>query len=94
MLISLLQTDKPIAPDCACKAIPLHGKVKVVDSHPDFRVQIVDSFEDIRIDTVSSFPDKCGQWQMVGSFPDFTVQFVSSFPDFTIRYVSSFPGID
>jgi hypothetical protein len=29
---------------------------------------------------VTSFPDKPGQWQIVDSFPDFTIEYVTSFP--------------
>lgn len=89
-----IQADSPISADCKCNSIPLYGRVKVVDGFADFQVQIVNGFEDIRVDTVDSFPDKCGKWQMVTSFPDFTVKFVDSHPDFKIRYVKSFPGIN
>jgi hypothetical protein len=88
------QADSPVTADCTCNSIPLYGRVQVVESHADFRVQIVTSFEHIRVDTVGSFPDECGKWQMVTSFPDFTVEFVNSHADFKIRYVNSFPGID
>lgn len=79
--------------DCRLKGIPLHGKVKVVQSFADFKVKVVQSFPDLKVKKVSSFPDNCGEWQFVESFPDFTVQFVESFPDFTIQFVESFPGM-
>jgi hypothetical protein len=41
---------------------------------------------------VNSFPNSCGEWQIVDSFPDFTVQVVDSFPDITIQRVDAFPG--
>ena len=34
-----------------------------------------------QVKKVSHFPDRCGEWQMVDHFPDFTVKFVRSFPD-------------
>ena len=79
--------------NCSCKGIPLHGKVKVVTAFADFKVKIVESFPDLDVQVVSSFPDKCGQWQFVESFPDFTIQFVDAFPDFKIKYVNAFPGV-
>lgn len=78
---------------CSFKGTPLHGRVRIVESFPDFRVKLVESFPDLRVETVTSFPDACGKWQFVDSFPDFTVAFVDSFPDFTIVYVESFPGL-
>ena len=60
--------------NCEFNGVPLYGKVKVVESFPDFKVKIV-----------NSFPDKCGRWKFVESFPDFKVKFVNSFPDFTIQ---------
>ena len=47
---------------------------------------------DARVQFVDAFPDKPGRWQVVDSFPDFTVQVVDSFPDFEVRVVESFPG--
>lgn len=79
--------------NCQFKGKVLKGKVKVVDSFPDFKVKVVDSFQDLKVKKKTSFPDKCGEWQFVDSFPDFTIKFVDSFPDFTIKYVDSFPGV-
>jgi len=79
--------------DCKYKDVTLYGKVKVVNSFPDFKVKIVNSFPDLKVKIVESFPDACGKWKMVDSFPDFTIQFVDSFPDFTIKMVESFPGM-
>jgi len=78
---------------CSCGKIPLKGKVKIVNSFPDFKVQVVNSFPDLKVKLVESFPDACGKWQIVESFPDFTIQFVESFPDFKIQFVESFPGV-
>lgn len=77
---------------CRVKGIKLYGKVKKVTSFPDLKVKVSNSFPDLKVQQVTSFPDKCGRWQWVDSFPDFTVQFVDSFPDITIKYVTSFPG--
>lgn len=71
----------------------IYGKIKVVESFPDYKVKVVSSFADLHVEVVESFPDKPGKWQMVDSFPDFKIQFVDSFPDFTIKYVESFPGV-
>ncbi|MEQ8352030.1 MAG: hypothetical protein RH862_11135 [Leptospiraceae bacterium] len=87
-----LQADA-IGKDCTFKGTPLKGKVKVVDSFPDFKVKVVESFPDLKVKTVDSFPDDCGEWKFVDSFPDFTVKFVESFPDFEIKMVTSFPGL-
>src|SRR4051794_34691347 len=73
----------------ACK---LHGKVKLVTSFPRYKVKLVTSFPDAKVKKVTSFPDKPGEWQIVDSFPDFTIQIVDSFPDFSVQYVDSFPG--
>jgi hypothetical protein len=78
---------------CTYNGIPLKGKVKVVTSFADFKVKVVTSFPDIEVKTVNSFPDRCGEWQFVESFPDFTIQFVESFPDVKIKFVGSFPGM-
>ena len=80
------------AGNCTCKGIPLMGKVKIVNAFPDFKVKIVNAFPDLKVKTVTAFPDKCGKWQFVESFPDFTIQFVEAFPDFTIQFVENFPG--
>tara|TARA_B100001939_G_scaffold264074_1_gene231290 strand:+ start:12613 stop:12954 length:342 start_codon:yes stop_codon:yes gene_type:complete len=82
-----------VGKDCTFKGVPLKGKVKVVDSFPDFKVKVVDSFPDLKVKTVDSFPDDCGEWKFVDSFPDFKIKFVTSFPDFKIKMVDSFPGL-
>ena len=70
----------------------IYGKIKIVNSFPDYKVKVVTSFADLHVKIVSSFPDDPGKWQIVESFPDFKIQFVESFPDFTIKFVESFPG--
>ncbi len=78
---------------CALNGVPLHGRVRVVDSFPDFTVKTVTSFPDLRVRQVESFPDECGEWLFVDSFPDFTIRYVDSFPDLKIQFVDSFPGL-
>lgn len=78
--------------DCALKGQKLQGRVKIVDSFPDFKVRVVSSFPDLKVKKVKRSADRCGEWQIVESFPDFKIQLVDSFPDFTIKYVDSFPG--
>ncbi|MCB2097580.1 MAG: hypothetical protein KDE05_08110 [Parvularculaceae bacterium] len=92
---ALLASVAPAAAegDCAFEGIPLHGRVKVVDSFPDIQVQTVESFPDLRVKRVESFPDNCGEWLFVDSFPDFTIRYVDGFPDLKITFVESFPGL-
>lgn len=78
---------------CTRKGKFLAGKVKVVENFADFKVKIDDSFPYLKVKIVEHFADDCGEWQFVGSFPDFTVEFVDSFPDFTIKFVDNFPGV-
>ena len=78
---------------CEFNGKPLHGKVQIVNSFPDFKVEVVNSFPDLDVQVVKSFPDSFRKWQIVNSFPDFKVQIVNSFGDFKIRYVNSFPGL-
>lgn len=78
---------------CTYKGIPLHGKVQIVRSFADIKVQRVRSFADLKVQSVRSFPDRCGQWQFVEAFPDFTIEFVDSFPDIKVQFVHSFPGV-
>ena len=55
---ALLASVAPAAAegDCAFEGIPLHGRVKVVDSFPDFTIRYVDGFPDLKITFVESFP--------------------------------------
>lgn len=85
--------DGKIGKLCTYKDKPLYGKIKIVESFPDFKVQIVESFPDLKVKVVESFPDKCGKWKFVESFPDIKIKFVDSFPDFKIKFVESFPGM-
>ncbi len=84
-------TDK-VSDSCTWKGIPLHGKVKFVESFADIKIEFVESFPDLNVKFVESFPEQCGQWKIVESFPDFTVKVVESFPDIRVKVVNSFPG--
>jgi hypothetical protein len=76
--------------DCTFNGVKLWGKVQYVDFFPDFTVK-VSPFPDLNVEE-TYFATKCGQWQIVTAFPDFTVQKVTMFEDFDIAY-SPFPGI-
>lgn len=88
-----LAGDKKISKECTYKGIPLYGKVKFVSSGGDIKIQATCSFPDLKVKIVRAFPDSCGEWQIVDSFPDFTVQFVESFPDLRVQFVDAFPGL-
>lgn len=87
------KTTEPVTSDCKCKGIPLHGKVKVVESFEDFKVRVVNSFEDIRVDTNWYGQMGCGDWKFVTAGEDFTIRYVNAFEDFKIRYVNAFHGL-
>lgn len=79
------------------KGKKLIGKVRVVERNADFKVQIVDHYNpcDLKVQVLPSYqhPNQVGQWQMVESGENFTIQFVNSGADFTIRFVTSNPGV-
>lgn len=85
---ALQETESKDKPDVT----KIYGKIKIVNSFPDYKIKVVTSFADLHVKLVSSFPDDPGKWQIVESFPDFKIQFVESFPDFTIKFVENFPG--
>ena len=91
-LPSLALAGPAVDGQCRAKGVLLHGKVKVVKQGADLKVRKVTAFPDLKVQEVKSFPDKCGQWQYVDAFPDFTIQYEESFPDLKIQMVSSFPG--
>lgn len=69
------------------------GKVKVVNSFPDYKVKVVNAFPDLKVQTVNHPPTRDGEWQFVENFEDFSIQFVDAFEDFTIQFVDAFPGL-
>lgn len=82
-----------IGEDCMYDGIRLFGRVQVVTGFADIKVQKKDALADLDVQFVSAFPNACGEWQLVDSFPDFTVRFVDSFPDITIKEVRVFAGV-
>lgn len=56
------------------------GKVKVVNSFPDYKVKVVSSSPDLKVQAVNHPPTRDGEWQFVESFEDFSIQFVDAFP--------------
>ena len=84
LLVFLFTSSSPIQ-NCKCKNIVLFGRVKVVESHADFRVKIVTSLPDLEVKKVDYNPHKCGQWRFVENHPDFTVKLVDFNEDFKIR---------
>ena len=75
---------------CEMNGIRLYGKVKFVSGFADIKIKYVSSFGNIKVKFVESFPNDCGEWQIVESFPDFTVEVVESFADLKVEVVSSF----
>ena len=82
-----------ISQSCTYNGVPLYGRVKVVNSFPDFKVKRVTSYADLKVKEVTSFANSCGRWQFVDSFPDFTIKYVDSFEDFKIKFVNSSEGL-
>ena len=93
LIPALLSMVAPSRSDCPPPA-QLYGEIKVVERFADCKVEVVTSFPDLRVKLVDNFADDPGEWEMVKSFPDYTVQFVTSFPDVKIEYVTSFPGVE
>jgi ABC-type antimicrobial peptide transport system permease subunit len=91
-----LKNREKITSDGYFKGIKLCGKVRVVDRNPDFRVIVVDSYHDLKVQKVDDYPKFIGQWQFVGDYSDFTIQFFESHDfnyDFKIQFVDSYPGV-
>ena len=79
---------------CWLNGVNLYGKVKVVEHFATFKVKVVRNFADLKVKEVAHFADKCGEWQFVNNFEDFSIQYVDAFEDFSIMKVDNFPGID
>ena len=75
------------------KVCNLHGKVKIVESHANYRVFVESNNPDLNVKIVPAFPNKPGKWQIVTIDQDFSVQFVDNkaMADFTIKF-AIFPG--
>ena len=92
-IIPVLAHAGKLGPDCTLNGKKLYGKVRVVDSFPTFKVRVTNAFPDLKVEKVTAFPDRCGRWEFVTAFEDFSVQFVDAFEDFSIDYVTSFPRV-
>ncbi|WP_447920309.1 hypothetical protein [Achromobacter aegrifaciens] len=81
--------------NCTYKGVPLYGKVKIVTAFPDIKVKVVaySGFADLAVWKSFAFAERCGEWRIVDSMPDFTIELVDAFPDVTIAWVDAFPGI-
>ena len=84
---ALLAQDSGKIKDCKCMGISLHGRVKVVEAHADFRVKVVDAHPDLKVKKVGYNSNRCGEWRFVDNHPDFSVRFVDAHEDFKIQYV-------
>ena len=87
-----LSYAKNIENKCTLDGVKLNGRVKIVDSFATFKVKKVKAFADLKVKFVDSFANKCGRWQIVDTFEDFSVEFVDAFEDFSI-IESEFPGV-
>ncbi len=71
-----------------------HGRIKVVNHAPDYRVKVVGVGEDLRVRVVNRLgPYSCGEWIWVKHNEDFKVRFVDVGEDFSIRFVDINPGL-
>lgn len=81
---------------CEFQGHRLMGKVRIVDSFPDFNVRVMDDPKraELRVRKLSvGMPEVCGEWQIVDGLADFTVRFVENGEDFRIVFVKDDPGI-
>ena len=80
---------------CDFQGKRLMGRVRVVESFPDFRVKLEDDkkFAELHARRVTRKPEICGEWEFVDGMPDFTIAFVDYGEDFKIAWVENEPGI-
>ncbi len=81
---------------CEFNGHRLMGKVRIVDSFPDFNVKVMDEENraELRVRRLSAdTPQVCGEWLIVDGLADFTVRLVDSGEDFRIVWVKEDPGI-
>ncbi|NHB96549.1 hypothetical protein [Photorhabdus stackebrandtii] len=45
----------------------IFGKIKIVESFPDYKVKVVENTPDLKVKIVDNFPDKPGKWKFVDS---------------------------
>jgi hypothetical protein len=70
----------------------LHGRVRQVQSHADYKVYVQHYQPAIRVQQVPNFPTKPGQWQFVPFGPyDFSISITRSKAeaDFVVQYVDT-----
>ena len=87
LLFSISVFSQVVDENCMYKGVKLYGEVKVVTSFADFDVYISSSdwSDCYEVELVDFYPS-CHEWQIVNSFPDFTIRIVSSsvFADFSV----------
>lgn len=81
-----------IACNCIYKGIKLYGKYKEVTFGEDIKIKVVSFNQDLKVE-LSNFPNKCGQWKLDNTFPDFKVKIVTFAEDIKVKYVSFNPGL-
>jgi hypothetical protein len=91
LFMSAMGSDSRVK-DCKCKGKNLWGRVRVVSGFEDFAVRVVSGFPDLYVEKTRS-PRRCGEWEFVDAFEDFSIKFVDGFEDFAIEYVNGFPGM-
>lgn len=72
---------------CTFNGIKLSGRVMVVDSGADIKVQVVRGLPDLNVRQVRMPTNMCGDWQMVESAPDFTIEYSNMRPDLKIKVI-------
>lgn len=80
---------------CDFQGHKLMGRVRVVESFPDFNVKVEEDERkaELHVLRVEQPAELCGEWQFVDGMADFTIRFVETGEDFTIAWVKSKPGI-
>ncbi len=71
----------------------IHGRIKVVEHHPDYRICVVHHHPDLRVRWVEHHADAPGLWLRVDHHPDFSIQIVEHHADFTVQWVDHHPGL-
>jgi hypothetical protein len=80
--------------NCMIKGKSMNARVRILSNNADFKVRLIhpDEREDltVRFITNTRGSTECGQWELVNSREDFTVEFVKDNEDFTIRVIEGF----
>lgn len=64
----------------------LSGTVQVVQHFGQFKVKVVTNFADLEVEKVKHATYRCGEWELVDQFGDFTIEYVTMGEDFTISF--------